>query len=111
MRYFPVYVEELETTMNAQMARGFNVKAKGGLFARILNTVPLIVPVAMNSMLSIYDVADAMELRAFGAERTRTWYRTVSFKPSDYATAILIFGMLILAIYLRIKFPTPWFPT
>ena len=111
MRYLPVYVDELETTMNAQMARGFNVKAKGGLFARILNTVPLIVPVAMNAMLSIYDVADAMELRGFGAEKTRTWYRTVSFKPLDYAIAMLIFAMLIVAIYLRIKFPTPWFPT
>ena len=111
MRYLPVYVEELETTMNAQMARGFNVKTKGGLFARILNTVPLIVPVAMNSMLSIYDVADAMELRAFGAEKTRTWYRTVSFKRKDYATAMLLFALLAVAIYLKIKFSTPWFPT
>ena len=33
MRYVPVYVEELETTMNAQMARGYKVKAKGGPFA------------------------------------------------------------------------------
>ena len=91
MRYLPVYVEELETTMNAQMARGYKVKVRGGLFARILNTVPLIVPVAMNAMLSIYDVADAMELRAFGAEKTRTWYRTVDFKRSDYASIILLF--------------------
>lgn len=111
MRYFPVYVEELETTMNAQMARGFKVKAKGGWFARILNTVPLIVPVAMTSMLSIYDVADAMELRAFGAEKKRTWYRTVNFKQIDYGATIILFALLVVAVYLRIKFPTPWFPT
>jgi energy-coupling factor transport system permease protein len=111
MRYVPVYTEELETTMNAQMARGYKVKAKGGLFASILNTVPLIVPVAMNAMLSIYDVADAMELRAFGAEKTRTWYRTVSFKRRDYASIIILIMMLVIAIFLRIKFPTYWIPT
>ncbi len=111
MRYLPVYVEELETTMNAQMARGYKVKVRGGLFARILNTVPLIVPVAMNAMLSIYDVADAMELRAFGAEKTRTWYRTVDFKRRDYASIVLLFCMLAVAIFLRTKFTTYWIPT
>jgi len=111
MRYLPVYVEELETTMNAQMARGYKVKVRGGLFARILNTVPLIVPVAMNAMLSIYDVADAMELRAFGAEKTRTWYRTVNFKSRDYASIAILFVMLVVAIFLRTKFTTYWIPT
>jgi energy-coupling factor transport system permease protein len=110
MRYVPVYTEELETTMNAQMARGYNVKVKGGWFASILNTVPLIVPVAMNAMLSIYDVADAMELRAFGAEKTRTWYRTVSFKPRDYAAIAVLFAMLAAAIFLRTRFTTYWIP-
>ena len=110
MRYVPVYTEELETTMNAQMARGYNVKTKKGLFASILNTVPLIVPVAMNAMLSIYDVADAMELRAFGAEKKRTWYRTVSFKRIDYVSIAALFVMLIVAIYLRSKFTTYWIP-
>jgi len=111
MRYLPVYVEELETTMNAQMARGYKVKVRAGFFARILNTVPLIVPVAMNAMLSIYDVADAMELRAFGAEKTRTWYRTVSFKTRDYASIAILAAMLVVAIYLRTKFTTYWVPT
>jgi energy-coupling factor transport system permease protein len=111
MRYVPVYTEELETTMNAQMARGYKTKVKGGWFASILNTVPLIVPVAMNAMLSIYDVADAMELRAFGAEKTRTWYRTVSFKRRDYAAMSLLLAMLVVAIFLRTKFTTYWIPT
>jgi len=111
MRYMPVYVEELETTKNAQMARGYKVKIRGGFFASILNTVPLIVPVAMNAMLSIYDVADAMELRAFGAEKTRTWYRTVTFKRSDYAAVTILVVMLIVAIFLRTKFTAYWVPT
>jgi energy-coupling factor transport system permease protein len=111
LRYLPVYVDELETTMNAQMARGFKAKARGGLLARILNTVPLLVPVAINAMLSIYDVADAMELRAFGAEKKRTWYRTVSFKRRDYVSIVSLFSLLILAIFLRTRFTTYWIPS
>jgi len=111
LRYLPVYVEELETTMNAQMARGFKVKAKGGLFARILNTVPLLVPVAVNAMLSIYDIADAMELRAFGSRKERTWYRTLSLKTLDYVSIFSLTSLLILAIFLRTRFTTYWIPS
>jgi len=110
LRYLPMYVDELQTTMNAQMARGFKVKARGGLMARILNTVPLLVPVAMNAMLSIYDIADAMELRGFGAKKTRTWYRTVSLAGLDYVVAVLLFAALAAAIYLRTQFTTYWIP-
>lgn len=111
LRYLPVYVDELETTMNAQMARGYKVKARGGLLARILNTVPLLVPVAINAMLSIYDVADAMELRAFGSGKKRTWYRTLRLKTLDYVALFSLASLLLVAIYLRTQFTTFWVPT
>ncbi len=110
LRYLPVYVEELETTMNAQMARGYKVRARGGLISRIVNTVPLLVPVAIGAMLSIYDVADAMELRAFGARKERTWYRTVSLRRIDYLSIFSLASLLLLAIYLRTQFVTFWIP-
>ncbi|HUO42117.1 MAG TPA: energy-coupling factor transporter transmembrane component T [Methylomirabilota bacterium] len=111
LRYLPVYADELDTTMNAQMARGYKVKIRGGLFSRILNTVPLIVPVAMNAMLSIYDVADAMELRAFGLQKSRTWYRTVSLKRLDYATILSLTCLLAFTIFLRTRVTTYWIPS
>ena len=97
--------------MNAQMARGYKVRTGGGLFSQILNTIPLLLPVTINATLSIYDVADAMELRAFGAKKERTWYRTVHFKPTDYMALVLLGGCLLFAIYLRIQFITYWIPT
>ena len=111
LRYLPVYVDELDTTMNAQMARGYKVKSRGGLFSRILNTVPLLVPVAMNAMLSIYDVADAMELRAFGSQKTRTWYRTVTLKRLDYASIFSLVCLLAFTIFLRTRLTTYWIPS
>ena len=111
LRYLPTYVSELETTMNAQMARGYKAKTRGGLFSRILNTIPLLLPVTINATLSIYDVADAMELRAFGAKKERAWYRAVQLKPVDYIALGLIGCSLAFAIYLRTQFTTYWIPT
>jgi energy-coupling factor transport system permease protein len=111
LRYLNVYVDELETTMNAQMARGYKVKARGGLFSQILNTVPLLVPVSMNAMLSINDVADAMELRAFGSQKNRTWYRTVSLKRVDYVSIFSLLVMFVLTIFLRTRLTTYWIPS
>jgi energy-coupling factor transport system permease protein len=110
LRYLPLYLDEFETTMNAQAARGFKAITKGGLISRILNTVPLLVPVAISAMLSIYDIADAMELRAFGAEKKHTWYRTVSLKRLDYVAVFSLVLLLALAIFLRTKFTTYWLP-
>jgi len=110
LRYLPTYSTELETTMNAQMARGYKVKTRGGLLARILNTVPLLLPVTINATLSVYDVADAMELRAFGAKRKRTWFRTVHFERADCVSLVLVGCCIAFAIYLRTRFTTYWIP-
>jgi energy-coupling factor transport system permease protein len=110
LRYLPYYVDEFDTTMNAQMARGYKARAGGGLLSRILNTIPLLVPVAINAMLSIYDVADAMELRAFGSGKKRTWYRRVTFKRRDYVATLSVAMLLVLAIFLRTQLTTYWIP-
>jgi len=110
LRYLPTYVDDLETTRNAQMARGYKAKAGRGFFSRILNTVPLLLPVTINATLSVYDVADAMELRAFGAKKERTWYRIVQLKPADYMALLLIGCCLAVAVYLRTQFTTYWVP-
>jgi energy-coupling factor transport system permease protein len=111
MRYVPAYVNDLETTLNSQMARGYKPKGGKNIFATILNTVPLIVPVSINAMLSIYEVADAMELRGFGAKKERTWLRTVRYNRLDYFTTAVVLVLFIFFVYLRILFPGYWVPT
>jgi energy-coupling factor transport system permease protein len=110
IRYVPSYANDLETTMKAQMARGYKTRGGKGFIGKIINTVPLIVPVSINAMLSIYDVADAMELRAFGIGKRRTWYRDVKFGKADYATVAIVLVALSLSVYLRILFPGYWVP-
>ncbi len=110
IRYVPTYANDLEATMNAQMARGYKPRGRKGILSSILNTVPLIVPVSINAMLSIYDIADAMELRAFGVKKERTWYREAKFGTMDYAVVAVVLTALVLSIYLRTLFPGYWIP-
>ena len=110
MRYVPAFANDLESTLSAQMARGYRPRGGKSIFATILNTVPLIVPVTINAMLSIYDVADAMELRGFGAKKERTWFRTVSFSRLDYVVIAAVVVMLGVFACLRLLFPSYWVP-
>ena len=111
MRYVPAYANDLETTLNSQMARGYRPKGGKNIFATILNTVPLIVPVSINAMLSVYEIADAMELRGFGAKKERTWFRTVNFARLDYIVIGIVVILLVVFAYLRILFPGYWVPS
>lgn len=111
LRYVPTYANDIEVTMNAQMARGYKPRgARRGILSSIVNTVPLIVPVSINAMLSIYDIADAMELRAFGVKKERTWYREVRFRTADYATVVVVLVALAFSVYLRTLLPGYWIP-
>jgi energy-coupling factor transporter transmembrane protein EcfT len=51
--YLPTYLNELESTMNAPMARGYKVRTGGGMFSQIVNTIPLLLPATINATLSI----------------------------------------------------------
>jgi energy-coupling factor transport system permease protein len=110
MRYVPTYANDLETTLSSQMARGYKPRGGKNIFATIIHTVPLIVPVSVNAMLSVYEVTDAMELRGFGAKKERTWFRTVQFARLDYLVTAAVVLLLGIFVYLRTLFPGYWVP-
>ena len=96
-RYIPEYIAEMQKTLEAQMARGFKPKGGRNPLAKILSIIPLIVPVTISAALSIYDIADAMELRGFGEKKNHTWYRKLDFNKKDIF--LIILSILILIIY------------
>jgi len=101
-RYIPIFFKEMETTLHAQMARGYKPKGGRNPVSRILSIVPLIVPVSINATLSIYDIADSMALRAFGSRKKHTWYRTLELQGRDYI--IIAFSIFLLSFILLYKF-------
>jgi len=102
LRYVPEFTAELGRTLEAQMARGFRPRGGKNPLARLLAIVPLVVPVTISASLSIYDIADAMELRGFGEERCHTWYRELRLSRGDKLLLAVSYslGLLYVALFL-----------
>ncbi|MEM0495191.1 MAG: energy-coupling factor transporter transmembrane component T [Thermofilum sp.] len=105
LRYFPEYIEEMRRTLEAQMARGYRPRGGGNFIARILNLAPLVVPVTVSASLSIYDVADAMELRGFGESGCHTWLRKLKMSARD--KAVVAVSLALLAAYVALYVARP----
>lgn len=96
MRYVPTLSRDFEQTMDAQRARGLELdKPKGGILERARRFAPLIIPVVVRSVLDSTDVADAIDMRSFGAVPHRTWLRKLHFVPKDIA--LIVLSVLFLA--------------
>jgi energy-coupling factor transport system permease protein len=94
-RFMPSLASDLGATMDAQRVRGHEWdKGKGGPIAKLRRTVPLVVPLTMNAIVSAEDTIDAMDLRAFGTGR-RTWYRELEFDRTD---RIILAGVVTLLV-------------
>ncbi|MEM2794460.1 MAG: energy-coupling factor transporter transmembrane component T, partial [Thermofilaceae archaeon] len=97
LRYIPEFIEEMKRTLEAQMARGYKPKGGGNLIARIVALTPLVVPVTISATLSIYDIADAMELRGFGEVECHTWFRALKFRKADFV--VVAISTILAAVY------------
>ena len=101
-RYIPEMFRELRKTLEAHMARGYRPRGGRNPLARIIQVVPLILPVTVSSALNVSDIADVMELRGFGAEKCHTWYQELRFSLKDYLLVIL--GATIFLVFLLKNF-------
>jgi len=100
LRYIPEFIAEMNKTLEAQMARGFRPRGGRNPIAKLLSIIPLVVPVTISATLSIYDIADSMELRGFGEGRCHTWYRELKLTSKD--KLLLAISYLIGAIYIAL---------
>lgn len=94
-RFIPSLATDLQSTMDAQRVRGHEWdRGKGGPIAKLRRTVPLVVPLTMNTILNAEDTIDAMDLRAFGTGR-RTWLRELIYDRTDRLILLGVVGLLV----------------
>ena len=74
-------------------ARGVEMSSKASLIKRVRSSANIVMPLIFDSLERIETIAQAMELRRFGKNKTRTWYRARPFKKSD---VLVIVGVLVL---------------
>ncbi len=94
MRFVPTLIHDFESTSDAQRTRGLELdNPKRGFIRRVRLLAPLLVPVIVRSLVESIDVANAMDLRAFGMKR-RTWLRELHYCARDRAAIATGIGLL-----------------
>lgn len=103
LRYIPDIQHEYSDISFAQQARGIDMSKKAKLSQRIKNSTAILMPLIFSSLERIETISSAMELRAFGNMKKRTWYSERDFKKSDYVSIGILLILLLVSVFISIK--------
>lgn len=93
LRYIPDIQNSYFEIREASQARGLEMSHKTSFIKRIKASSNIIMPLIFDSLERIETISQAMELRRFGKNKTRTWYRARPIKKSDI---LVLIGVLII---------------
>ncbi|MFR6245925.1 MAG: energy-coupling factor transporter transmembrane component T family protein [Romboutsia timonensis] len=96
LRYIPDVQRDYKDISFAQQARGIDLSSKEKLSNRIKNSAAILMPLIFSSLERIDKISLAMELRAFGNNKKRTWYNSRKFGKIDYIFIVIL--LIIVAI-------------
>ena len=102
-RFVPTIALEAQHIIDAQQSRGYQMQQKG-LINQIKNLFPLLIPLIVCSIKRAFYVAEALESRAFGYIKERTYYYTIKYTFKDWLFTIYLFIFLIIVLFIRIYF-------
>ena len=104
IRFTPVLAEELQTIMDSQRSRGLELD-RGNPLTRLKRYIPILVPLIVNVLRRSYELAEAMEVKCFGASKKRTYLKELKLRPKDLA--VIFLTLVSIAISLYFKFVNP----
>lgn len=112
LRYIPDVRDEFVIIMKAQEARGIAFQKEDANFiTRFKNYKNIVVPLVISSLNRVDIVTNAMNLRGFGIEKTRTWYDAKKYNKKDITVFILSIILFCTAFTLKINiFSKFWYP-
>jgi len=99
----PVFEEEGRNIIDAQKMRGMNSFEKKLFFAKFKAYPGLVVPLLLSAMRKARLAGMAMDTRAFGAYRKRTWIDKLSMKMPDYIVLAVCFCFITLVLYFNYR--------
>lgn len=99
LRFIPVFIEELDRIMKAQLSRGADFES-GNIFKRIKSYVPVLVPLFVSAVRRASDLAQAMDARCFDGSEGRSRMSPLAYTGIDYiAYAVVILYTAALIVY------------
>lgn len=96
LRFVPTLMDEAQSIMNAQRARGVRFN-EGSLMTRIKSFVPLLIPLFVNAIKRAIELGDAMEARGYRGGDQRTKYRVLTWHRQD---TVAIIGFIVFTVVL-----------
>ena len=102
LRYFPDIQRDYHDISQAQQARGLDLSHKARLRDRFKNALLIIIPLIFSSLDRIELISNAMDLRGFAKEKTRTWYTSRKFAKGDYFALIISILIFIATVCVSI---------
>jgi len=100
-RFIPTLIDDTQRITDVQRSRGLELD-KGKLTHRIRSRASIVTALLSNSLDRAVQVAEAMESRAFGTGRGRTFYRDIRLTRTDTATVVFALLPFALGIYLAV---------
>lgn len=98
LRYIPDIQRDYKDISFSKQARGIDMSKNEKLTKRIKNASEILTPLIFSSLERIEKISLAMELRAFGKEKKRTWYNQKEFKKADFLSIIFFVILLLISI-------------
>ena len=100
-KFLPEFMSDFECIKEAFLTRGFELD-KGGFAQKIKNYVPLFVPLMDSSLDKASNIATAMQLRAFGYQKKRTYYMQYPFGAGEVLFMLLGAACVAFAVWANI---------
>lgn len=94
-RFVPALIDDAQCITDVQKSRGLQLD-KGGRIQKAKSYMMIAIPLLSNSLDRAVQVAEAMESRAFGSGKNRTFYKEL--KMTRFDTIVLVFALLPLAL-------------
>lgn len=100
LRYIPTLYMLTQTIMDAQKSRALELE-KGNFLQRAKNTVPVLIPLIVASIKTAHELSIALDSRAFGASKRRTFLHSIKMGTKDYISLGVLISLFFVAIYAR----------
>lgn len=100
LRYIPDVQRDYKDISFAQQARGIDLSKNEKLIKRIKNSSAILMPLIFSSLERIDKISLAMELRAFGNNKKRTWYTRRKFEKQDYISILIMMIIVLISIFM-----------
>jgi len=101
IRFIPLLAQEAQNIIDAQSARGFDMKTHNPV-KMVKNYVPILVPLIVISLMKADSAAQALETRGFGYTKRVTTYSDNNPSLLDLALVTVICALTAYLIYLKV---------